>query len=66
MSSLPPKFTSYTIDGTQGAARKSTVTVTIVLEQGAPLTYTVSLLREGVGWKVNGITNDWRSTGGGS
>ncbi len=66
MSSLPPKYTSYTIDGTQGSARESTVTVTIVLEQGAPLTYTVSLLREGVGWKVNGITNDWRSTGGGS
>jgi len=66
MSSLPPKYTSFTIDGTQGSARTSTVKVTIVLEQGAPLTYTVSLLREGVGWKVNGIANDWRSTGGGS
>lgn len=66
MSSLPPKYTSYTIDGAEASARTSTVTVTIVLEQGAPLTYTVSLLREGVGWKVNGITNDWRSTGGGS
>jgi len=66
MGSLPPKYTSYSIDGTKASARTSTVTVTIVLEQGAPLTYTVSLLREGVGWKVNGITNDWRSTGGGS
>jgi Flp pilus assembly protein TadD len=66
MSSLPPKYASYTVGGIEGSARTSRVTVTIVLEQGAPLTYTVSLLREGVGWKVNGITNDWRSTGGGS
>ena len=66
MSSLPPKYASYAIGATKGSARTSTVTVTIVLEQGAPLTYTVSLLREGVGWKVNGISNDWRSTGGGS
>ncbi|HZL06218.1 MAG TPA: tetratricopeptide repeat protein [Coriobacteriia bacterium] len=66
MSSLPPKFASYEVAATEGSARTSTVTVTITLEQGAPLAYTVSLLREGVGWKVNGIANDWRSTGGGS
>lgn len=66
MSSLPPKFASYEVGATEGSARTSTVAVTVVLEQGAPLTYAVSLRREGVGWKVNGISNDWRSTGGGS
>ncbi len=66
MSNLPPEFASYTIDGAIRSARTSTVDVTVVLDKGAPLTYKVSLLREGVGWKVNGVTNDWRSTGGGS
>jgi 4-hydroxyphenylacetate 3-monooxygenase len=30
---------------------------------GAPLHYTFPLRREGVGWKVTGVENDWRSTG---
>lgn len=67
MSNLPPEFASEpVIENTVRSARTSTVDVTIVLDKGAPLTYKVSLLREGIGWKVNGITNDWRSTGGGS
>ncbi len=66
MSNLPPKFTSYTIDAIERSAKTSTVDVTIVLDKGAPLTYRMSLVREGVGWKVNGVTNDWRSTGTGS
>ncbi len=66
MSNLPPQFTSYSIGGIVRSAKTSTVDVTIVLDKGAPLTYRVSLVREGVGWKVNGVTNDWRSTGGGS
>ncbi|MDO8948989.1 MAG: tetratricopeptide repeat protein [Actinomycetota bacterium] len=66
MSNLPPGFSTYSLDGTVRSAKTSTVDVTIVLDKGAPLNYKVSLLREGVGWKVNGVTNDWRSTGGGS
>lgn len=62
MSSLPPQFTSYEIGTVDRSAKTSTVEVTIVLEQGAPLAYKVSLAREGVGWKVSGIANDWRST----
>lgn len=63
MSSLPPKFASFTIGAVDRSAKTSAVEVTIVLEQGAPLAYKVSLAREGVGWKVSGIANDWRSTG---
>lgn len=63
MSNLPLKFQEASIDGIERSAKTSTVDVTVVLEKGAPLTYRVSLVREGVGWKVNGVTNDWRSTG---
>ncbi|MDI6843973.1 MAG: tetratricopeptide repeat protein [Anaerosomatales bacterium] len=63
MSALPPSFTSYKIGAIDRSAKTSTVEVTVVLEQGAPLAYKVSLAREGVGWKVSGIANDWRSTG---
>jgi Tfp pilus assembly protein PilF len=66
MSNLPPEFQSYSLQGIERSAKTSTVDVTVVLDKGAPLTYRVSLVREGVGWKVNGVTNDWRSTGGGS
>jgi hypothetical protein len=40
------------------------VTVTVNLEKGTPLHYRISLGREGVGWKVVGVDNDWGSTGG--
>jgi tetratricopeptide (TPR) repeat protein len=63
MSALPPRFRSYEIGAIDRSAKTSAIEVTIVLEQGAPLSYKVSLAREGVGWKVSGIANDWRSTG---
>lgn len=66
MSNLPPQFESFTLGATEQSAKTSNIDVTVILEQGAPLTYRISLVREGVGWKVNGVTNDWRSTGGGS
>lgn len=66
MSNLPPQFESFTLGAIEQSAKTSNVEVTVVLKQGAPLTYKISLVREGVGWKVNGVTNDWRSTGGGS
>lgn len=66
MGNLPVEFTSYELGAVERSAKTSKVEVTITLDTGAPLTYQVLLVREGVGWKVNGITNDWRSTGGGS
>ncbi len=66
MSKLPPGFASFEIGAVEGSPSTSKVDVTITLETGAPLDYQILLAREGVGWKVNGVTNDWRSTGGGS
>lgn len=64
MRKLPARFQSYKVDEVLGGPTTSTVRVTIKLEGDATMTYQVSLVREGVGWKVNGISNDWRSTGG--
>ena len=65
MAKLPP-VKEYEIAGTQQSRGTSSVTVVVTPENGAPLRYEISLAREGVGWKVTGIENDWRSTGGGS
>ena len=65
MAKLPP-MTEFVIEGVERSPRTSQVVVTITPESGAPLSYQVSLAREGVGWKVTGVENDWRSTGGGS
>lgn len=64
MAKVPP-VQAFTIDGIQRASRTSLVLVTVTPKSGAPLHYRVTLAREGVGWKVTGIENDWRSTGGG-
>jgi hypothetical protein len=66
MRKLPPKHESYTIDRVQRGAGTSVVGVTLTLEQGTPLHYEFVLDREGVGWKVAGVDNDWRSTDGDS
>jgi tetratricopeptide (TPR) repeat protein len=65
MAKLPP-MTEYVIEGVERSPRTSLVTVTVTPESGAPLSYEIRLAREGVGWKVTGVENDWRSTGGGS
>ena len=66
MRLLPARFESYTVDKVDGGPTTSTARVVVRLQKDATLTYQISLVREGVGWKVNGISNDWRSTGGGS
>ncbi|MBW6467962.1 MAG: tetratricopeptide repeat protein [Coriobacteriia bacterium] len=65
MAKLPP-LTEFSIDSVERSPRTSLVTVTVTPESGAPLSYEITLAREGVGWKVTGVENDWRSTGGGS
>jgi tetratricopeptide (TPR) repeat protein len=64
MATIPPNFTQATIDQVDRSAFTSKVTVTVKLEKGAPLRYSISLSREGVGWKVVGIDNDWGGPGG--
>jgi tetratricopeptide (TPR) repeat protein len=65
MAKLPP-MTEFAIENVERSPRTSQVVVTVTPESGAPLSYQISLAREGVGWKVTGVENDWRSTGGGS
>lgn len=64
MATIPPNYASVTVDKVERSPFTSKVTVTVKLEKGAPLRYTVTLQREGVGWKVSGIDNDWGSSGG--
>jgi hypothetical protein len=65
MAKLPP-VKDYEIAAIERSAGSSFATVIVTPENGAPLRYEIALAREGVGWKVTGIENDWRSTGGGS
>jgi len=61
-----PVVDVYEIAEVERSPRTSRVTVTVTPENGSPLRYEVTLAREGIGWKIAGIENDWRSTGGGS
>jgi tetratricopeptide (TPR) repeat protein len=63
MQLLPVRFDSYAVDGIQRGATQSSVRIMVKLDKSATLYYRISLVREGVGWKVNGIKNDWQSTG---
>ncbi len=65
MSGLPPSWQSYSIGTVEQSARASTVEVTVVHEQGGEIAYRFSLAREGVGWKMNGITTAFDSLEGG-
>lgn len=65
MSSLPPSWTSYEVVRVVRSARTSKADLAVVLEQGGTVTYEISLAREGVGWKVNGVTNSFSSMDGG-
>lgn len=63
MAKIPP-VKSFVIDNITQGAMASTAAITVTPKTGAALHYTITLSREGVGWKVNGVDNDWRSTGG--
>ncbi|MDO8847793.1 MAG: tetratricopeptide repeat protein [Coriobacteriia bacterium] len=65
MSSLPTEWVSYAISGVERSARTSQVEVTVTLERGGVVTYQISLAREGVGWKVNGVSTSFNSMDGG-
>lgn len=61
MRALPATFTAFTIDGVDRASVNSTVAVSVSLESGAKQSFFVLLEREGVGWKVVGVKNNWGS-----
>jgi Tfp pilus assembly protein PilF len=62
--SIPEGWKSYEIGSIVRSARTSVADVTVTLEQGGVMTYRGSLSREGVGWKVNGISTSFDSMGG--
>ena len=66
MQTVPPNYVSYEVGEIDADSTTARVRVDVELDSGAVLTYEFSLAREGVGWKVNGVENDWRSTGQGS
>jgi len=63
MAKMPP-VKEFVVEGVDRGRLSSTVRVTVTPEKGAPLHYAITLSREGVGWKVTGVENDWGSTGG--
>lgn len=65
MATLPPQWSTYKVDVVDRSAKKSVVRVTVTLVEGGVVTYDVSLAREGVGWKVDGVTNSFSSMNGG-
>ncbi len=64
MRQLPARFASFKIVGVDRSALTSTARISVTLETGTPLAYDILLVREGVGWKVDGIRNTWNSTEG--
>lgn len=62
MAKIPP-YATFQLDSVQRGPTTSTAIVTVTPKTGAPLRYKVTLQREGVGWKVTGVDNDWQSTG---
>ena len=59
-----PPVKSFTIGAEEQRATTSKVAITVTPQTGADLHYTITLSREGVGWKVSAVDNDWSSTGG--
>jgi len=58
MAKIPP-VVDHQIDGIRRSAARSYVMITVTPQDGQPLQYEITLLREGVGWKVSGIASHW-------
>ena len=61
MGMVPP-LQSFTVDGLRRGSQVSIVSVTVTPKSGAPMKFRFTLAREGVGWKVSGVANDFGST----
>ncbi len=62
MAKLPP-VSSFKVERIDGGSSVSAAFVEITPKQGAALRYKITLQREGVGWKVVGVDNNWSSSG---
>lgn len=58
MAKLPP-IQGHTIQELERSAARSYVKITVTPRSGEPLRYEITMLREGVGWRVSGIANRW-------
>lgn len=63
MAKIPP-VKSYAVGDVDLGTSASAVHITVTPKNGAALHFKVTLAREGVGWKVTGVDNDFLSTGG--
>ncbi len=64
IESLVPKSTATSIGGVTRAMNASEVVLTATLEEGASKTYSVHMVRDGIGWKVSTIEEQYASTDG--
>jgi hypothetical protein len=65
MARIPPTFQKAQVGSVKNTSLTAAVAgVAVTIENGSPLDYVVTLQREGVGWRVSGIENAFRSTGG--
>ena len=61
---LPDGATGVTVEGVDRSMNESTALVTATLSAGGEQSYLVSLVREGIGWKVNGVTVEYPALDG--
>lgn len=62
MAKLPP-MEDFSLGAVERSPRTSRVSVMVTPKDGSPLAYEITLAREGVGWKVSGVENDWSTNG---
>lgn len=63
MAKIPP-IKDYSIEAIVRGRDTSKVAVSVSPKTGAPMRFTLTLVREGVGWRISGLDYNWRSTGG--
>lgn len=63
-SLLPTSTSKVTIDGLDKSMRTSTVTATATLSAGGTQSYKITLVRDGIGWKVSAVTPLYASSNG--
>lgn len=62
---LPDGATGVIVQGVDRSMNESTVLVTATLSAGGEQSYQVSLVRDGIGWKVDGVTVEYPALDGG-
>ncbi len=61
---LPDGATGVTVRGVDRSMNESSALVTVALSAGGEQSYRVSLVREGIGWKVNGVSVEYPALDG--